>query len=363
VPELPTQHQQPLVKDSSSFGLETANIGLPKMSSILGPPFKAPPPEVGTLLSMPSQESELQGAQEGVDASDANGHVLWGTLLSTRGGSGHGTWQGAACDGSPQIMHSWPTGTPPDREGEAPGEGAKRMEAARKAAAEIKATLEKKEREPEQPVASNQKQANPVNMGVVIHWSGIRGFGILRSQTQGEVFVHAKSLGNCSELVVGDVVTFEMGFDRKKQKPEASHPMLQKRPEAVNCFKAGVGGYQAPAVIAGQGSSVPPLVGDTHPGTVEQGTVDDGVIASAASAAALKLLTRGLEPTGSSPEPRGEAKARQGSGSRSNSASVSHSVSGSRSRGRRHVRRRSLRRSSRSRPRKRARVLERRHRR
>lgn len=108
--------------------------------------------------------------------------------------------------------------------------GTKRLEAARKAALEIEASFKMGK---DAQADAKPKPAGPVHMGVVIHWSG-RGFGILRSQSQGEVFVHATSLGNCSELAVGDLVTFEMGFDRRKQKPEA-----------VRCFKAGLGGSQA----------------------------------------------------------------------------------------------------------------------
>eukprot|EP00429_Kryptoperidinium_foliaceum_P106082 CAMPEP_0176261042 /NCGR_PEP_ID=MMETSP0121_2-20121125/39894_1 /TAXON_ID=160619 /ORGANISM="Kryptoperidinium foliaceum, Strain CCMP 1326" /LENGTH=221 /DNA_ID=CAMNT_0017600971 /DNA_START=9 /DNA_END=671 /DNA_ORIENTATION=+ len=71
--------------------------------------------------------------------------------------------------------------------------------------------------------------------GVCIHWSGIRGFGILRSQVHGEVFCETRSLRNCSELSVGDVVAFQLGYDRKTQKSEA-----------LNCHKAGVGGRRPP---------------------------------------------------------------------------------------------------------------------
>merc|ERR1712150_135244 len=137
-----------------------------------------------------------------------------------------------------------------------------------------------------------------INMGVVIHWSGIRGFGILRSQSHGEVFLHAKSLGNCRELVVGDVVTFEMGFDRKKQKPEA-----------INCLKAGIGGYKAPT--SGTGSldlddrtctlGTAAIAADPHSAAVgstngschsASAKVTDLVLADAAAAAALKLLSQ-----------------------------------------------------------------------
>merc|ERR1712224_290827 len=86
-------------------------------------------------------------------------------------------------------------------------------------------------------------------MGVCIHWNA-RGFGILRSQASGEVFVHVKALANCEELGVGDVVTFEMGFDQRKQKPEA-----------LNCVKAGIPERGTESTLSGDnaaGSAVPP---------------------------------------------------------------------------------------------------------
>ena len=103
---------------------------------------------------------------------------------------------------------------------------ARRMKAATAAAEEIKMSLEMKSCEPgsEQKEKDNDSEKGPdTAMGVVIHWSGVRGFGILRSQTHGEVTVNAKDLMNTGELAVGDVVTFELGFDKKKNKPEAKN--------------------------------------------------------------------------------------------------------------------------------------------
>merc|ERR1711959_482203 len=105
---------------------------------------------------------------------------------------------------------------------------ARKLEAAKQAALEIQASLNEPSRAAEPP----PKSSGQMQMGVCIHWN-CRGFGILRSQSSGEVFVHVKALQNCEELVVGDVVTFEMGFDHKKQKPQA-----------LNCVKAGVSGQQ-----------------------------------------------------------------------------------------------------------------------
>merc|ERR1719237_1804522 len=60
---------------------------------------------------------------------------------------------------------------------EGDGDGAKRLEAARKAALEIEsAMLADRETEEVKPRAPA-----PLVMGTVVHWSG-RGFGILRSQ-------------------------------------------------------------------------------------------------------------------------------------------------------------------------------------
>jgi len=176
--------------------------------------------------------------------------------------------------------------------------GEKPLEAAKKAALEIKATLEKKHREREsEPPAEVSKPKPPggLHMGVVIHWSEIRGFGILRSQAHGEIFVHAKSLVNATELVVGDIVTFELGFDRKKQKPEAASNM---RPIAVNCLKAGADACRA--LHTPRADHLRPVLADAmwspEAGSSIGGTspVDDAMLASAAAAAAKKLLAQGM---------------------------------------------------------------------
>jgi len=201
--------------------------------------------------------------------------------------------------------------------------GEKPLEAAKKAALEIKATLERKDRdrEPEPPVeASMPKPPGGLNMGVVIHWSGIRGFGILRSQAHGEIFVHAKSLVNCTELVVGDVVTFEVGFDRKKQKPEAASSL---RPIAVNCLKAGADACRAlhtsredhlRPVLDATWSQEASSIGGARP-------VDDAMLAGAAAAAAKKLLAQGMGGVASADgeEPRTGSRPRRSFSSSSRS--------------------------------------------
>merc|ERR1711871_792932 len=77
--------------------------------------------------------------------------------------------------------------------------GARKLEAAKQAALEIQASLNEPSRAAEPP----PKSSGQMQMGVCIHWN-CRGFGILRSQSSGEVFVHVKALQNCEELVVGD---------------------------------------------------------------------------------------------------------------------------------------------------------------
>uniref|UniRef100_A0A7S4VUP3 CSD domain-containing protein n=1 Tax=Alexandrium monilatum TaxID=311494 RepID=A0A7S4VUP3_9DINO len=227
----------------------------------------------------------------------------------------------------------------------------RRIEAARRAAQEVSASLERKRMDPNEEGGSQQQGG--MHMGVCIHWSGIRGFGILRSQGVGEVFVHAKSLGNASELTVGDVVTFELGFDRKKQKPEA-----------INCFRAGVGGaaggFRPPSgrenteLLALEAPVKAIAAGPTSSLGGGAAALDDSVLADAAAAAALKLLARGLGGAGES------ASGRRGGRSASRSLG-GHDASGSR----RHSPRRSARRSSRrrSRSRRRTRDSDHRHRR
>jgi len=80
--------------------------------------------------------------------------------------------------------------------------------------------------------------------GFVIYWSGIQGFGLLRSQTHEYIFMPAKALTNTRELVVGDVVTFSMGWDEKKGHAEAK-----------SCFKAGVAGKLSRAARSEQRSA------------------------------------------------------------------------------------------------------------
>jgi len=136
--------------------------------------------------------------------------------------------------------------------------------------------------------------SGPMAMGVCIYWSGERGFGMLRSQTHGEVFVHAKSLGNCSELTVGDVVTFSMGFDRRRQKPEAT-----------NCFKAGVGPPQ------GDGASDSAVV---QASALASGMMDSA-LADAAAASAIKLQGEGSRRNGKDTERRrSRSRSTRGSG-------------------------------------------------
>jgi len=212
--------------------------------------------------------------------------------------------------------------------------GEKPLEAAKKAALEIKATLERKDkdREPEPPGdVSKPKPPGGLNMGVVIHWSGIRGFGILRSQAHGEIFVHAKSLVNASELVVGDIVTFELGFDRKKQKPEAASNL---RPTAVNCLKAGAEAFRALSTMPREDAAWSPPEANSSSGGARP--VDDAMLASAAAAAAKKLLAQGMGGTASADV----EEARAGSRPRRSSPSSSGSA------------RRGQRRSSRGRPRR-----------
>lgn len=136
-----------------------------------------------------------------------------------------------------------------------------RVEAAKKVAEEIKDSLAKRS---EFDPKDLSKQIGTKHMGVAIHWSNARGFGILRTQAHGEVFVHAKSLLNCTELAIGDVVTFELGYDRKRQKAEA-----------LNCQKAGVGGYKEP---------------EHFPRNASSSGMDGDTLSDAAEAAAKKLM-------------------------------------------------------------------------
>lgn len=103
-------------------------------------------------------------------------------------------------------------------------------------------------------------------MAIVIHWSTVRGFGILRSQAHGEVTFQAASLTNTKELSVGDMVTFEMGFDKKKNKPEATH-----------IFKAGQGRSVVPPCPV-CGSSVLGQVGAGAPGETSTSSTKDSEV-------------------------------------------------------------------------------------
>lgn len=215
------------------------------------------------------------------------------------------------------------------------------MEAANKAAVEIRESLQKKGVEPHPEQSAELKPRPPqMAMGVVIHWSGIRGFGILRSQVHGEVFVHAKSLANCQELNVGDVVTFELGYDAKKQKAEA-----------INCNKAGAGGYKPPPSAAGgldagspgprslpfsgdaavsSGPTSGPPVEDVGPPPSAGGSFDNSLLAGAAASAALKLLSQGLG--GKAGRAAATAEAERGSSSSASPSRKRKRASHSRSR-------------------------------
>lgn len=194
---------------------------------------------------------------------------------------------------------------------------ARRLDMARKAALEIQASLN-------EPKDLSARPQGVVHMGVCIHWN-CRGFGILRSKTvgsatMGEVFVHVKALKNCEELTVGDVVTFEMGFDQRKQKPQA-----------LNCVKAGggsqvglqsggdasgtcVGGGHnldaAPVIPTMQQATTPALMNGPSGATQSGSNVDDALIKGAAAAAALKLLTQGRTQGAPPPLARSASRSR-----------------------------------------------------
>ncbi|CAK0790259.1 unnamed protein product, partial [Prorocentrum cordatum] len=164
-------------------------------------------------------------------------------------------------DGASRARRDEGAGGDGREEGEAEREpDPERVEAAKKVAEEIKDSLAKRSDFDPKDLS---KQIGTKHMGVAIHWSNARGFGILRTQAHGEVFVHAKSLTNCTELAIGDVVTFELGYDRKRQKAEA-----------LNCQKAGVGGYKEP---------------EHFPRSASSG-MDGDALAGAAEAAAKKLM-------------------------------------------------------------------------
>merc|ERR1712216_972149 len=104
-----------------------------------------------------------------------------------------------------------------------------KVAAAKRAALEIQASLN----EPARVEAEASKLPGALLMGTCTNWN-ILGYGILRSQTNVEVFVYKEDLKNCDQLAVGDTVTFEMGggdFFFKNQKPKA-----------LNCVKVGAAG-------------------------------------------------------------------------------------------------------------------------
>jgi len=243
----------------------------------------------------------------------------------------------------------------------------KKADQAKQAALEIEAMVASgKMRESESndlfKNGDRRREEGPKIMGVCIHWSG-RGFGILRSSAHGETFVHCNALCNCRELVVGDVVTFEMGIDRKKQKPQA-----------INCYRAGMGGYQAPPGITLPGGrsdalalmgpdsidpAVAAVVADTAaaarraagavppPASLlsQPSQVDDAVIADAAKNAALKLLAgTGTEVAISARSPSGSSSGSRERGARKSSRARDRQRSPSHRAGRRNRRSRSRRR-------------------
>ena len=220
---------------------------------------------------------------------------------------------------------------------------ARRMKAATAAAEEITMSLgmkstseplpgleEKRDsdkKEAENDSTEKAEKGSNTAMGVVIHWSGIRGFGILRSQTHGEVIVHAKALMNTGELAVGDVVTFELGFDKKKNKPEAN-----------NVYKSGAGGQKPNDGGRTSTSSSGPGTGppDSDPGNgLSKGDAAKG-------AAGVKQLNetpkdKTKDSAGSKKEKRKSRSRRKSSSSSSSSSRKRRrrSRSRSRSRGRR----------------------------
>merc|ERR1711865_841556 len=188
--------------------------------------------------------------------------------------------------------------------------------------------------EPARAEAEASKQPGAVSTGFCINWNCL-GYGILRSQTSGEVFIYKEDLRNCDQLIVGDVVTFEMGggdFFFKNQKPKA-----------LNCFKTGgsqgyspgfqTGGYN-PQVVGIPGLAPPPPppppindmsafaspyvpipagVAPSRPAqpSGSSGSADVGyLLKHAAAASALKLL-------GNSSTPKARSRSRSASSSSS----------------------------------------------
>merc|ERR1712039_62699 len=101
-----------------------------------------------------------------------------------------------------------------------------------------------------------------------------------RCRSHGEIFVHSKSLVNCKRLDLGEVVTFEVGYDQKRQKHIA-----------VNCVKAGMGALQTQTETEGDMGSAS-ITHDPQSGKSleRRQEVLDAVIADAAANAASKLL-------------------------------------------------------------------------
>ena len=216
---------------------------------------------------------------------------------------------------------------------------ARRMKAATAAAEEITMSLEMKSFEPapgpeekrerKEDKKTSEKGSNTA-MGVVIHWSGIRGFGILRSQTHGEVIVHAKALMNTGELAVGDVVTFELGFDEKKNKPEAN-----------SVYKSGAGGQKPSGDDArtSTSSSGPGTARASRTGDNNGTSKDDAAKSSAATAVTKVQKPSDTNESGGGKKDKRKSRSRRKSSSSSSSSSSRkrrrRSRSRSRSRGRR----------------------------
>eukprot|EP00928_Gymnodinium_smaydae_P006310 TRINITY_DN12229_c0_g1_i2.p1 TRINITY_DN12229_c0_g1~~TRINITY_DN12229_c0_g1_i2.p1 ORF type:complete len:437 (+),score=94.68 TRINITY_DN12229_c0_g1_i2:85-1311(+) len=145
-----------------------------------------------------------------------------------------------------------------------------RMQAANRAALEIEEALRSGGDRPGPSAAVlAEQQRRRTAMGVCVYWSN-RGYGILRCQQHGEVFVHVNQLQNTPQLDVGDVVTFELGFDSKRQKNQA-----------LNCVKAGGGAGTGGNSTSTGGAAATPAA------------YSDSLIQDAAAAASARLLAGG----------------------------------------------------------------------
>merc|ERR1712224_982932 len=77
-----------------------------------------------------------------------------------------------------------------------PAAQGQKLDAAKQAALAIQVSLLEPGRQAPAPSTElKQPTGGAKQMGVCIHWN-CRGFGILRSQVSGEVFVHVKALNN-----------------------------------------------------------------------------------------------------------------------------------------------------------------------